>query len=127
MDELLEALAEREARVEQGGGAARQARQGRLGRLTARERIEALVDEGSFVELGRYLLHRHAEADDALAANRHPGDGLVCGFARVDANLRDGVIVHAGVPARSHGGRQVVIHAERPARTVFARQALMQP
>ena len=91
----MDDLTRREARVEQGGGAARQARQARLGRLTARQRIDAFADAGSFVELGRYLLHRHADADDALAANQHPGDGLVCGFARV-------------------AGRQVAVYAHDP-------------
>lgn len=100
MDELTGELEQREARVEQGGGAARQARQTRLGRLTARQRIDALADEGSFVELGRYVLHRHAEADDTLAANRHPGDGLVCGFARVDGRT---IAVYAHDPTVLRG------------------------
>lgn len=73
-----------EARVDDGGGRARQARQRRLGRLTADERIARLVDAGSFVELGRYVEHRHADVSDVLASNRPPGDGLRCGLARVD-------------------------------------------
>ncbi len=84
MDELLEQLAAKEARVEQGGGAARQARQARLGRLTPRQRIEGLLDAGApFTEIGRYALHRHKDAEDALAANRHPGDGVVCGIGDI--------------------------------------------
>lgn len=90
-----EATAEREARVDAGGGPARQARQTRLGRLTARQRIDGLIDGGSFVELGRYVEHRHAAADDALAANVHPGDGLVCGVGTV-------------------GGRAVAVYAHDP-------------
>lgn len=82
--ELLAELERREARAEEGGGAARQARQARLGRMTARERVAALVDEGSFVELGRHVQHRHDRSSEQLAANQHPGDGVVAGFARVD-------------------------------------------
>ncbi|MCA1826467.1 MAG: acyl-CoA carboxylase subunit beta [Myxococcales bacterium] len=76
-------LAEREARAEEGGGRARQDRQRRLGRMTARERIAALIDENSFVEFGKHVLHRHEGESDSLDANRHPGDGLVCGLATI--------------------------------------------
>src|SRR5687768_9954276 len=84
-DELLEEQRAREERADAGGGRARQARQRRLGRRNARERIAALVDAGSFSELGRHVLHAHPGDDDAgLSAHRHPGDGLVCGLATVD-------------------------------------------
>ena len=83
LDALLSELREREALAEEGGGRARLERQKRLGRLGARERIRALVDEGSFTELGKFVLHRHAAASDQLAANLHPGDGLVCGLGAV--------------------------------------------
>jgi acetyl-CoA carboxylase carboxyltransferase component len=72
-----------EARVEGGGGPARLARQRRLGRMTVRERIDALLDEGSFQELGRYARHDVTHSP-RLAANRHLGDGLVCGVGRVE-------------------------------------------
>jgi propionyl-CoA carboxylase beta chain len=98
-DPALEALlaehAAREARADEGGGAARQARQRRLGRLTVRERIDALVDAGSFVELSRHVLHRHAGTSEALASNLHPGDGLVAGLGAV-------------------GGRTVAVYAHDP-------------
>lgn len=100
LEALLAERDRREARVEEGGGPARQARQRRLGRLTARERIAALVDPDSFVELGRYTLHRHAHADDALASNRHPGDGLVCGLAAVHGQS---VVVYAHDPTVLRG------------------------
>ncbi len=100
LDALLAEHARREARADSGGGEARQLRQHRLGRLTARERVAALVDPGSFVELGRHVLHRHAHADEALAANVHPGDGLVCGLATVDGR---GVAVYAHDPTVLRG------------------------
>ena len=76
-------LPEREARAEEGGGRARQERHRRLGRLTARERIAALLDADTFVELGKHVLHRQAGRSEALDANQHPGDGLVCGLGAV--------------------------------------------
>ena len=82
-DALLEELARREQAADEGGGPSRQARHKRLGRMTARERIAALVDEGSFGELGRHVKSRHGHASDRLAANLHPGDGMVCGLAQV--------------------------------------------
>jgi propionyl-CoA carboxylase beta chain len=95
LDALLAELARREARADEGGGTARLARQHRLGRLGARERIALLVDDGTFVELGRHALHRHEASSELLAANRHPGDGVVCGLGRVD-------------------GREVAIYAHDP-------------
>jgi acetyl-CoA carboxylase carboxyltransferase component len=85
----------REKRVEEGGGTARIARQRRLGRMTARQRIGRLVDAGTFVELGRHVTHRHAHASEQLAANRHPGDGVIAGFGEI-------------------GGRRVALYAHDP-------------
>ena len=57
-------------------------RQHAKGKLTARERIEALTDPGSFVELDRFVRHRCT--DFGMAANRPYGDGVVTGRATVD-------------------------------------------
>jgi propionyl-CoA carboxylase beta chain len=65
-----------------GGGAERVARQHAAGKLTARERIDALLDSGSFAETGRFVLHR--ATDFGMAAQRHPGDGVVTGHGRID-------------------------------------------
>ena len=78
----FEALAERNRRAEAGGGPERVARQRRAGRLTARERISALVDPGTFEETGRLVEHR--STDFGLAEQRYPGDGVVTGYARID-------------------------------------------
>ena len=75
-------LAERNRRAEAGGGPERVARQRRAGRLTARERISALVDPGTFEETGRLVEHR--STDFGLAEQRFPGDGVVTGYARID-------------------------------------------
>jgi acetyl-CoA carboxylase carboxyltransferase component len=96
MADLEAERAAREQRVDEGGGRARQERHRRLGRLGARERIAAVIDAGSFVELGRHVVHRVPDSEsEALAANRHPGDGLVCGLATVE-------------------GREVAIYAHDP-------------
>lgn len=93
LERLLAEHAARETRADEGGGRARQARQARLGRLTARERIAALLDEGTFVELGRHVLHRTGHDSEPMAANRHPGDGIVCGLGAI-AGREVAVIAH---------------------------------
>jgi propionyl-CoA carboxylase beta subunit len=65
-----------------GGGAERIAVQHQKGKLTARERIDFLVDEGSFVELDRYVTHR--TVDFGMEKQKILGDGVVTGHARID-------------------------------------------
>ena len=83
--ELLEQLHHRQALAEQGGGAARIAQQHKKGKLTARERLDLLLDEGSFVELDRFVTHR--STDFGLDQQIVPGDGVVTGYGRVDGRL----------------------------------------
>ncbi|HEV2104520.1 MAG TPA: acyl-CoA carboxylase subunit beta [Candidatus Eisenbacteria bacterium] len=81
-------LAELRRRREQalaGGGPERVARIHASGRLTARERLELLLDPGSFVEVGTYVTHRCA--DFGMAAQRITGDGVVAGWGLVDGRL----------------------------------------
>jgi propionyl-CoA carboxylase beta chain len=78
-------LAARNRAAEAGGGAARMERQRRSGRLTARERIATLVDAGSFEETGKLVQHR--SRNFGLDQHRHPGDGVVTGYARIDGRL----------------------------------------
>lgn len=71
-----------EERVDVAGGRARYRRLERLGRMSARARIEMLLDGDSFLELQRY--HRHErDLDDALTATRSPGDGVICGIGAI--------------------------------------------
>ncbi len=66
----------------QGGGAERIEKQHATGKLTARERLELLLDEGSFVELDRFVVHRSSEFG---VVDKHPlGDGVVTGHGRID-------------------------------------------
>lgn len=65
-----------------GGGLARIERQHQAGKLTARERISALLDEGSFVELDKFVTHRCA--DFGMQDQKVLGDGVVTGYGTVD-------------------------------------------
>ena len=75
----LEAL--REQALE-GGGRERIERQHEQGKLTARERIELLLDPGTFFELDPFVLHRCR--DFGMEKSRVPGDGVVCGAGAID-------------------------------------------
>ncbi len=85
MREKLAELEERLRRAEEGGGPERVARQHERGKLTARERLDLLLDPGSFVELDRFVEHRCT--DFGLAERKIPGDGVVTGYGRVDGRL----------------------------------------
>ncbi len=78
----LEELRRRYAEARLGGGDERVAKQHEAGKLTARERIEALLDPGSFQELDALVVHRCH--DFGMDAQRIPGDGVVTGHGRVD-------------------------------------------
>jgi len=80
-DKLAELRAMR-AKAKLGGGQSRIDDQHARGKLTARERIEALVDSGTFQELGRLATHNFS--DFGMAEKRFPGDGVVTGFAKID-------------------------------------------
>jgi 3-methylcrotonyl-CoA carboxylase beta subunit len=76
----LEAIRARELKLMEGGGARRIEAQHAKGRLTARERISQLVDEGSFFELG---IH----AASGLYDDQAPAAGVVCGLGRIEGRL----------------------------------------
>ncbi len=69
----------------QGGGEERIKKQHEKGKLTARERINLLLDEGSFVEMD--MLVRHRTKDFGLDKQRIPGDGVVTGYGYIDGRL----------------------------------------
>ncbi|MBN1179455.1 MAG: acyl-CoA carboxylase subunit beta [Anaerolineae bacterium] len=81
-NELNETLLRRREAVRQGGGAQAIERQHTKGKLTARERIDRLLDAGSFQEVDPYVTHRHTAF--GLDEKRVPGDSVVVGFGRVD-------------------------------------------
>ncbi len=85
MTERLDVLRDKIRRAEEGGGPERRERQHREGKLTARERVELLLDEGSFEELDKLVEHRCL--DFGMAEQKIPGDGVVSGYGRIDGRL----------------------------------------
>ena len=71
--------------IRQGGGAARVEKQHAQGNYTARERLEKLFDENSFVELGMFVKHRCSNF--GMDKKDMPGDGIVTGYGTVDGRL----------------------------------------
>jgi propionyl-CoA carboxylase beta chain len=85
MRDKLSLLERRRAESELGGGEARLKAQHEKGKLSARERLDLLLDEGSFVELDRFVIHR--SHDFGLEAQRYYGDGVVTGHGRIEGRL----------------------------------------
>ena len=85
MQEILQRLEEKRAAARAGGGEQRIAAQHSKGKLTARERIEALLDPGSFEEWGMFVEHRCT--DFGMANQKIPGDGVVTGYGTVNGRL----------------------------------------
>jgi propionyl-CoA carboxylase beta chain len=81
----LDELRGRNAEAEAGGGAERREREHKAGKLVARERIDRLLDEGSFEELDKFV--RHHCQDFGMEEQRPPGDGFVTGYGRIDGRL----------------------------------------
>ena len=85
MRDKLDLLERRRAESEQGGGEARLKAQHEKGKLSARERLDLLLDEGSFVELDRFVVHR--STDFGLEAQKFYGDGVITGYGKIDGRL----------------------------------------
>src|SRR5215470_9884089 len=82
MKDILDKLEERRGRARAGGGQARIEAQHKRGKLTARERLELLMDKGSFEEFDMFVEHRSAEF--GMEKSRIPGDGVVTGWGTVN-------------------------------------------
>lgn len=78
----LQLLKEKSKLAEQGGGAARIEKQKAFGKMTARERVEFLLDEESFEEFDKFVVHRSKDFD--LDKQKFPGDGVVTGHGLID-------------------------------------------
>src|ERR1043165_1383032 len=83
MREKLDLLERRRAESEQGGGAERVKAQHAKGKLSARERLDVLLDEGSFVETDRFVTSRTLTDGEAPIY----GDGVVTGHGRIEGRL----------------------------------------
>jgi propionyl-CoA carboxylase beta chain len=78
-------LQEKTAAALQGGGMKRIESQHKKGKLTARERVDLLLDEGSFEEIGMFVMHRCR--DFGMENEQYPGDGVVTGYGTVNGRL----------------------------------------
>lgn len=82
MDDKIKELKDKKESAKLGGGAEKIKSQHDKGKLSARERIELLVDEGTFDEIDMFVKHR--AKDFGLDKQHYPGDGVVTGFAKID-------------------------------------------
>jgi propionyl-CoA carboxylase beta chain len=82
MEERYKELLNKREEAKEGGGKDKIEAQHKKGKLTARERIELLVDENSFEEIDMFVKHRSKEF--GLEKQQYPGDGVVTGFAKID-------------------------------------------
>src|SRR6201989_3316957 len=85
MRDKLELLERRVAESEQGGGEKRVKAQHAKGKLSAGERLDLLLDEGTFGELDRFVVHR--STDFGLENEKYYGDGVVTGYGKIDGRL----------------------------------------
>ncbi|HID54130.1 MAG TPA: acyl-CoA carboxylase subunit beta [Anaerolineae bacterium] len=85
MDEKIERLHQLKQRSQEGGGPERMARQKAQGKMTARERIEMLLDNGSFREIDAFVVHR--EQNFGMAEKQFLGDSVVTGWGTIDGRL----------------------------------------
>jgi propionyl-CoA carboxylase beta chain len=85
MKDIIAALEAKRAAARAGGGEKRHAAQHAKGKLTARERIDLLLDEGSFEEFDMFVEHRSHEF--GMEKQKIPGDGVVTGWGTVNGRL----------------------------------------
>ncbi len=85
IDELCASLVEKREKAVQGGGAKAIAKQHEKGKMTARERIDAILDPGSFVEIDEFVEHRCVNF--GLQETVFLGDGVVTGYGTIDGRI----------------------------------------
>src|SRR5512138_227522 len=85
LNDKFKEFEEKNKAAELGGGVDRIEKQHKAGRLTARERVEILLDSGTFVEQDKFMTHRSHDFD--MEKNKIPGDGVVTGFGKIDGRL----------------------------------------
>src|SRR3989440_3908877 len=85
LEQKLQELKRRDQLAEEGGGKERRERQHKEGKMSARERVEFLLDEGTFEETDRLVTHRTNEF--GLSEQKYYGDGFITGYGRVDGRL----------------------------------------
>jgi len=85
LEEKFKIFEDLDKAAELGGGKARIEKQHQGGKLTARERIEILLDKASFVEIDKFVVHRNS--DFGMENNKFLGDGVVTGYGKIDGRL----------------------------------------
>src|SRR5438270_3677880 len=85
LEQKLEELKKRDQLAEEGGGARRREKQHKEGKMSARERIEFLLDEGTFEETDKLVTHRCT--DFGMQEQQYYGDGFVTGYGRIAGRL----------------------------------------
>ncbi len=107
MQDILDELEARRARARKGGGDRRVQAQHKKGKLTARERLDALLDEGSFEEWDMFV--EHDCADFGMADQRIPGDGVVTGWGTINGRktfvFSQDFTVFGGSLSSAHAGK----------------------
>ena len=81
----VSALKQKQKEAQKGGGDKRIEAQHKKGKLTARERLQVLLDEGSFEEIGMLVTHR--SRDFGMEKEIYPGDGVVTGYGTINGRL----------------------------------------
>ena len=104
MQEIIHQLEEKRAAARLGGGEKRIAAQHSKGKLTARERLEVLLDEGTFEEWDMFVEHRCT--DFGMQDTKIPGDGVVTGYGMINGRLvfvfSQDFTVYGGALSESH-------------------------
>src|SRR5436189_2153834 len=85
LEQKLIELKRRDTLAEEGGGKERRERQHREGKMSARERVEFLLDEGTFEETDKLVTHR--ATDFGLSEQVYYGDGFITGYGRIEGRL----------------------------------------
>src|ERR1700752_2964982 len=85
LERKLQELKRRDQLAEEGSGRERRERQHKEGTMSARERIEFLLDEGTFEETDRFVTHR--ANDFGLSERKYYGDGFITGYGRIEGRL----------------------------------------
>src|ERR1700750_3113957 len=101
LEQKLEELKKRDHLAEEGGGERRREKQHKEGKMSARERIEFLLDEGTFEETDKLVTHRCN--DFGMAEQKFYGDGFITGYGRIEGRLgcvfAQGFAVFGGLPS----------------------------
>src|SRR5260370_13831256 len=111
LEQKLLELKRRERLADEGGGKERRERQHKEGKMSARERIEFLLDDGTFEETDRFVTHRANEF--GMSERKYYGDGFITGYGRIEGRLvfvfAQDFTVFGGTLSESNAGKIVKI------------------